>query len=80
MTNYPYYIVASFDAGLLVKFRFGTRNGKKFKTSEEAIDEIEKFKAPHKNYDKQICVIEYTDIYQANIKYVINNNELTEKN
>lgn len=77
MTNYPYYIVASFDAGLLVKFRFGTRNGKKFKTSEEAIDEIEKFKDAHKNYDKQICVIEYTDIYQANIKYVINNNELT---
>ena len=76
MTNYPYYIVAGFDAGLLVKFRFRTRNGKKFETSEEAIKAIEKFKDAHKNYDKQICVIEYTDIYQANIKYVINNNEL----
>ncbi len=76
MTNYPYYIVAGFDAGLLIKFRFGTRNGKKFKTSEEAIEAIEKFKAAHKNYDKQICVIEYTDQYQANIKYVLNNNEI----
>ena len=77
MTKYPYYIVAGFDAGILVKFRFGTRNGKKFKTSEEAIDAVWKFKAAHKNYHKQICVIEYIDQYQANIKYVINNNELT---
>ena len=77
MTKYPYYIVTGFDAGLLVKFRFGTRNGKKFKTSEEALDAVGKFKAANKNYDKQICVIEYTDQYQANIKYVINNNELT---
>ena len=77
MTNYPYYIVAGFDAGILVKFRFGIRNGKKFKTSEEALDAVGRFKAAHKNYEKQICVIEYTDQYQANIKYVINNNELT---
>ena len=77
MTDYPYYIVAGFDAGILVKLRFGTRNGKKFKTSEEALAAVERFKANYKNYNKQICVIEYTDIYQANIKYVINNNELT---
>ena len=77
MTNYPYYMVTCFDAGVLVKFRFETRNGKKFKTSEEALDAVGKFKAAHKNYDKQICIIEYTDQYQANIKYVINNNELT---
>lgn len=77
MTNYPYYIVAGFEAGILVKFRFGTSNGKKFKTSEEALDAVLRFKAAHKNYGKQMCVIEYTDIYRANIKYVMNNNELT---
>lgn len=77
MTKYPYYIITGFDAGLLVKFHFGTRNGKKFKTSEEALDAVGKFKVAHKNYDKQICIIEYTNQYQANIKYVMNNNELT---
>ena len=73
--KYPYYIATGFDAGILVKFRFGTRDGKKFKNYEDTIKAVHNFLKNHPTYDKQICIIEYTDQYQANIKCIINTSE-----
>ena len=68
MTIYPYYIAVTYDAGILVKLRFGTREGKKFKTLSDCAAAIrtryEKF--PHSK-NQQILILEYSNQYESKI-------------
>ena len=68
MINYPYYIAAIYDAGILKKIRFGIRNGKKFKTWSDCAEAIRKrySKYPYSK-NQQILILEYIDQYQSNI-------------
>lgn len=68
MTNYPYYIAVTYDAGILVKIKFGVQNGKKFKTWSDCAGAI---KRRYSNYphlkNQQILILEYSDQYQSKI-------------
>ena len=68
MINYPYYIAAIYDAGILKKIRFGIRNGKKFKTWSDCAEAIRR---RYSNYphlkNQQILILEYSDQYQSKI-------------
>lgn len=68
MTNYPYYIAAIYDAGILKKIRFGVQNGKKFKTWSDCAEAIRRrySKYPYSK-NQQILILEYSDQYQSKI-------------
>lgn len=68
MAKYPYYIAVIYSAGILVKIRFGTREGKKFKTWSDCANAIrERYKKIPHSKEQQILIIEYTDQYQSKI-------------
>lgn len=68
MTEYPYYIAVTYDAGLLKKIKFGVQSGRKFKTFSDCAEAIrnryEKF-PDAKN--QQILILEYTNQYESKI-------------
>lgn len=68
MTEYPYYIAVTYDAGILKKIKFGVQNGRKFKTFSDCANAI------HNRYVKfpitknhQILILEYTNQYESKI-------------
>ena len=67
-TNYPYYIAVSYDAGILRKIRFGTSDGRKFKTWSDCAEAIRRMyqKFPFTK-DKQILILEYSGQYESKI-------------
>ena len=70
MTNYPYYIVVYFDAGILHK----VFNSKKFETYTEAIEAMTNRtkKFPTFMENNQVVVLEYTAEYQGKVVTIFN--------
>lgn len=68
MTNYPYYIAVTYDAGILVKIKFGVQNGCKFNTWSDCAEAIKK---RYKNFpntkNQQILILEYSNQYESKI-------------
>lgn len=68
MTNYPYYIATTYDAGILVKIKFGVKDGKKFKTWSDCANAIRR---RYKNFpntkNQQILILEYSNQYESKI-------------
>lgn len=77
MNNYPYYVAAFMDAGVLRKIF----NNKKFKNHNEAVEatknRYEKFaefwKKENTFYTSQIAILEYTAEYQGRIVTIFTN-------
>ena len=71
MTNYPYYILVYFDAGILRK----VFNDKKFKCYNDCINAYDKLKNnPNKKnfFKRQLIILEYTDQYEGKIVTIFN--------
>ena len=68
MTNYPYYIAATYEAGILKTIGFGIYKSKKFKTWSDCAEAIRTryLTRPHTK-DDQILILEYTSQYQSKI-------------
>lgn len=67
-TNYPYYIAVSYDAGILRKIRFGTSDGKKFKTWSDCAEAIRRRYANFPSTkNQQILILEYSGQYESKI-------------
>lgn len=72
MTNYPYYIVTRYDAGILNKIAFGVRGGvrggHKFKTWSDCTEAVRRYL---KNFpimkEQQILILEYSNQYESKI-------------
>ena len=68
MTNYPYYIAVTYDAGILVKIKFDVQNGRKFKTWSDCAAAIKKrYEKFPDSKNQQILILEYSDQYQSKI-------------
>lgn len=68
MTEYPYYIAVTYDAGLLKKIKFGVQSGRKFKTFADCADAIRKmYKRKPQTKEEQILILEYTNQYESKI-------------
>lgn len=65
---YPYYNAVSYDAGILKKIRFGTSDGKKFKTCSDCSEAIRRmYKKFPSTKNEQILILEYSGQYKSKI-------------
>ena len=68
MTQYPYYIAVTYDAGILKKIGFGVQGGKKFKTLSDCTNAIKRrYKGLPQTMNHQILILEYTNQYESKI-------------
>lgn len=68
MTEYPYYIAVTYDAGLLKKIKFGVQSGRKFKTFSNCAGAIKnRYEKFPDTKNQQILILEYTNQYESKI-------------
>ncbi len=68
MTEYPYYIAVTYDAGLLKKIKFGVQSGRKFKTFSDCGEAIRnRYEKFPDTKNQQILILEYTNQYESKI-------------
>lgn len=68
MTEYPYYIAVTYDAGLLKKIKFGVQSGRKFKTFSDCASAIRnRYEKFPDTKNQQILILEYTNQYESKI-------------
>ena len=68
MTEYPYYIAVTYDAGLLKKIKFGVQSGRKFKTFSDCAEAIRnRYEKLPSTKNQQILILEYTNQYESKI-------------
>lgn len=68
MTEYPYYIAVTYDAGLLKKIKFGVQSGRKFKTWSDCAEAIRnRYEKFPDTKNQQILILEYTNQYESKI-------------
>lgn len=66
MTNYPYYVIAFFDAGILRKI-FGDKKFNCYNDAVNAFDKLNENKFSSNILKRQILFLEYTAEYQGKI-------------
>ena len=72
MTNYPYYILAFFDAGILRKI-FNDKKFNCYNDCVKAFDNLKENKFRSNILKRQILFLEYTAEYQGKIITIYNN-------